>query len=124
RPLAEVPGERTTDLSRKHLVHTEVDSGVITIIGGKLTTYRKMAEDTVDAAVQSAALPAGGARTTRLPLFGAAPRSALPSVEAPPRLVAKYGTEAPRVAALGEVDPALARPLFPACDITVAEVVW
>lgn len=124
RPLVEGPGGRTADLSRRHLILPDADSGVLTVVGGKFTTYRRMAEDAVDAAVRSAALPAGPMRTTRLPLFGAARRAALSAVEAPPRLVAKYGTEAPRVAALGEVDPALARPLFPGCEITAAEVVW
>ena len=42
------PSERTADLSRRHTVSTSA-SGVVTVTGGKLTTYRKMAEDTVDA---------------------------------------------------------------------------
>ncbi|MGW0801380.1 glycerol-3-phosphate dehydrogenase C-terminal domain-containing protein [Streptomyces sp. NPDC002692] len=45
-------------------------------------------------------------------------------MDAPARLVAKYGTEAPRVAALGEVDRAFAAPLFDGTQITAAEVVW
>ncbi|GAB3493768.1 glycerol-3-phosphate dehydrogenase/oxidase [Amycolatopsis cihanbeyliensis] len=122
RPLLAAEGS-SADLSRKHAVLTG-DSGVITIVGGKLTTYRRMAQDAVDAAVRAAALPAGPARTRTLPLVGAARRRDLSVVEAPARLVGKYGTEAPRVAALGEVDRALADPLFPGCEITGAEVVW
>jgi glycerol-3-phosphate dehydrogenase len=45
-------------------------------------------------------------------------------VDAPARLVGKYGTEAPRIAALGEVDPALGERLFIGTEITAAEVVW
>ncbi|SFP45513.1 glycerol-3-phosphate dehydrogenase [Amycolatopsis arida] len=122
RPLLEGTG-RSADLSREHAVLTG-ESGVITVVGGKLTTYRKMAEDAVDTAVAAAGLRVGPCRTSRLPLVGAAPRAALSTVEAPERLVARYGTEAPRVAALGEVDPALAAPLFPGCPVTAAEVVW
>ncbi|WP_199431305.1 glycerol-3-phosphate dehydrogenase/oxidase [Qaidamihabitans albus] len=122
RPLLESKGA-TADLSRKHAVLTD-RAGVITVVGGKLTTYRRMAADAVDAAVRATRLPAGPVRTGRLPLVGAAPRAALATVDAPARLVAKYGTEAPRVAALGMVDPELGRPLFDGCEITAAEVVW
>lgn len=125
RPLVDptTPG-RTADLSRNHAVFTDGGSGVITVVGGKLTTYRKMAEDAVDAAVAAASLPASAARTATLPLLGAARRAELSVVDAPPRLVARYGTEAPRVFALGEVDPELARPLYPGCETIAAEVVW
>ena len=93
------PGDATADLSRTHLLHRS--GAVLTVVGGKLTTYRAMAEETVDAAV---ALLGRGARrsvTARLPLVGAAPRRVLDRVDAPPRLVARYGTEAPQVQALG-----------------------
>ncbi|TKG68388.1 glycerol-3-phosphate dehydrogenase/oxidase [Prauserella endophytica] len=123
RPLLAADGT-TADLSRRHAVLTDPATGVLTVVGGKLTTYRKMAEDAVTAAVRAATLPAGPARTANLPLLGAADRAALSTVEAPPRLVAKYGTEAPRVAALAEVDDELGRPLFPGCEVTGAEVVW
>ncbi|MFK0247529.1 glycerol-3-phosphate dehydrogenase/oxidase [Amycolatopsis azurea] len=122
RPLVE-GGGRSADLSRKHAVVTGTD-GVLTIVGGKLTTYRKMAEDAVDAALKRSGLHAGPSTTSRLPLLGATPRHRLSTVDAPARLVAKYGTEAPRVAALGEVDPELGLPLFGGTEISAAEVVW
>jgi glycerol-3-phosphate dehydrogenase len=114
RPLLEATG-RSADLSRHHAVLT-APNGVITVVGGKLTTYRKMAQDAVDAV----ALPAGPCRTREIPLAGASKSI----VDAPARLVAKYGTEAPTVAALGEVDPELARPVAPGLEVTAAEVVW
>jgi len=123
RPLVEGGGGRSADLSRKHAVVTGAD-GVLTIVGGKLTTYRKMAEDAVDAALKRSGLHAGPSATSRLPLLGATPRHRLSTVDAPARLVAKYGTEAPRVAALGEVDPELGLPLFGGTEISAAEVVW
>ncbi|OXM57436.1 glycerol-3-phosphate dehydrogenase [Amycolatopsis thailandensis] len=123
RPLVEGGGGRSADLSRKHAVVTGSD-GVLTVVGGKLTTYRKMAEDAVDAALKRSGLRAGPSTTPRLPLLGATPRHRLSSVDAPARLVAKYGTEAPRVAALGEVDPELGLPLSAGTEISAAEVVW
>lgn len=123
RPLVEGDGGRSADLSRKHAVVTG-GNGVLTIVGGKLTTYRKMAEDAVDAALKQSGLNAGPSTTSRLPLLGAAPRVRLSTVDAPARLVAKYGTEAPRIAALGEVDPELGLPLFGGTEISAAEVVW
>jgi glycerol-3-phosphate dehydrogenase len=122
RPLVE-GGGRSADLSRKHAVLAGSD-GLLTVVGGKLTTYRRMAEDAVDAAVRLAGLPASPCRTARLPLLGAAPRPELSLVDAAPRLVARYGTEAPRVAALGELDAEFAAPVAPGTEITAAEVVW
>lgn len=124
RPLLDNPGDRTADLSREHAVLTDPATGVVTVVGGKLTTYRVMARDAVDRAVSRAGLRAPESRTARLPLVGSAKRTNLATVDAPRRLVGKYGSEAPRVAALGEVDPELARPLFPGCPVTAAEVVW
>ncbi|EOD60820.1 glycerol-3-phosphate dehydrogenase/oxidase [Amycolatopsis vancoresmycina] len=122
RPLVE-GGGRSADLSRKHAVLAGSD-GLLTVVGGKLTTYRRMAEDAVDAAVRLAGLTAAPCRTARLPLLGAAPRPELSFVDASPRLVARYGTEAPRVAALGELDTEFSTPVGPGTEITAAEVVW
>ncbi|GAA2134169.1 glycerol-3-phosphate dehydrogenase/oxidase [Nocardioides bigeumensis] len=79
----------TADLSRRHAVLTSA-TGVVSVVGGKLTTYRRMAEDAVDAA----GLAADPCRTRTLPLAGAAPRDALASSEAPRRLVRRYGADA------------------------------
>jgi glycerol-3-phosphate dehydrogenase len=93
------PGDATADLSRKHLLRW--DGSVLSVVGGKLTTYRAMAEETVDAVVARLGRGSSRSRTRRLPLVGAAPRAVLDRVEAPARLVARYGTEAPEVVALG-----------------------
>ncbi|MCK9898773.1 glycerol-3-phosphate dehydrogenase [Parafrankia colletiae] len=123
RPLLDGPGGRTADLSRRHTVHTGANR-VITVVGGKLTTYRRMAEDAVDAAVAQANLDAGPCRTSRLPLVGAAPRRALASIPAPRRLVARYGTEAPAVLDLAREDPRLLAPVAAGVDVTGAELVF
>jgi glycerol-3-phosphate dehydrogenase len=114
---------RSADLSRRHEVRVGAD-GVVTIVGGKLTTYRRMARDAVDAAVARGGLLAGPSRTARLPLVGAADRAALAAVAAPRRLVERYGTEAPAVVACAEGDPGLLQPLTPATSVTGAELVF
>lgn len=120
RPLLQADG-RSADLSRHHGV-LHAPNGVVTVVGGKLTTYRKMAQDAVDAAVGSRIPDTPPSRTERLPLVGALPREKLGSIDAPRRLVARYGTEAPRIAALAATDAELARPV--SGEITGAEVVW
>jgi glycerol-3-phosphate dehydrogenase len=65
------PSERTADLSRRHTVRTS-EGGVVTVTGGKLTTYRKMAEDTVDVVLKHMGRRAKGCVTKDLRLRGAA----------------------------------------------------
>ena len=128
RPLLDdhpgaAPGRHTADLSRRHLIHTGRD-GLVTVVGGKLTTYRRMAADAVDAAIAAAGLEAGPCRTRRLGLVGAAPRADLAALAAPRRLVERYGTEAPRVLALAGRDPELLAPVAPGVAVTGAELLF
>jgi glycerol-3-phosphate dehydrogenase len=111
----------TADLSRRHAVLTSPD-GVITVVGGKLTTYRRMARDAVDAALDGRT--AGACRTHRLPLVGAAAPQALARLRGPARLVARYGTEAPAVLGLAGKDPWLAEPVAQGVPVTGAEFVF
>ena len=98
RPLLDAGAGRTSDLSREHAVLTG-PTGLVTVVGGKLTTYRRMAQDAVDAAVAHAGLAAGPCVTATTPLLGAAPRDELARLELPPRLVRRYGTDAALVLA-------------------------
>lgn len=118
RPLLDGGPGRTADLSRKHAVICG-ESGVITVVGGKLTTYRRMAEDAVDAAVRAAKLDVGPCRTRRLPLVGAAPRVRLEAVRAPRRLVDRYGLEAPDVLGMDGAEL-----VGPGLSTTMAEFVF
>jgi glycerol-3-phosphate dehydrogenase len=103
RPLLAGRAEKApADLSRRHTV-LAAPNGVITVVGGKLTTYRRMAQQAVDLAVRRGGLACGPCRTRALPLVGAAPPARLAAVRAPRRLVARYGTEAPAVHAVGEL---------------------
>ncbi|MDF5757867.1 glycerol-3-phosphate dehydrogenase/oxidase [Spongiactinospora sp. TRM90649] len=120
RPLLAAPDGAegaTADLSRRHAVRVS-QTGVVTVVGGKLTTYRRMAEDAVDRAVALRSLQAGPSPTSGLPLVGA-PVGAL---RAPWWLVERYGAEAPAVAELAEADPSLAEPVAP--GVIGAELVW
>ncbi|WP_435972566.1 glycerol-3-phosphate dehydrogenase/oxidase [Streptomyces sp. Qhu_M48] len=125
RPLLDTrdAGGRTADISRRHAVLTSPD-GVVTVVGGKLTTYRRMAQDAVDAAVTAGGVAAGPCRTTSVPLVGAARPRTLAALDVPPRLVHRYGCEAPAVHALGLDDPALAVPVVPGHPVTGAELLW
>ena len=120
RPLVkQAAAGRTADLSRRHTI-TSSASGVITVTGGKLTTYREMAEDTVDAVLERLDRRAK-CRTARLRLTGA-------DGDAPagtdPRLAGRYGSQAPAVRDLIDADPALGEPLVPGLRYVRAEAVF
>ncbi|MGW5879352.1 glycerol-3-phosphate dehydrogenase/oxidase [Nocardiopsis terrae] len=118
RPLLHGDGT-SADLSREHSVSV-APNGTVTVVGGKLTTYRAMAEETVDALVRARRLAAGPCRTREVPLVGAAPHGELDALGAPRHLVARYGAEAVDVVAEAEGDPALLTPVV--CGITPAEL--
>ena len=99
RPLIDTGAGRTADVSRDHAV-IESPIGVISVVGGKLTEYRHMAEDVLDRAVRLRNLTAGPCRTWDLPLVGAPSNpvaTAAATAHLPPSLVARYGAEAPNV---------------------------
>ena len=100
RPLIDAGEGRTSDLSRDHAV-LENDSGMFSIVGGKLTEYRLMAQDVLDRAVSARGLSAGPCRTKDLPLVGAPNDAAAQRVSAamPASLVARYGAESADVIA-------------------------
>ncbi|MBS1697366.1 MAG: glycerol-3-phosphate dehydrogenase/oxidase [Actinobacteria bacterium] len=116
RPLVDTGAAVTSDISRRHLVHV-AEGGFVTVLGGKLTTYRRMAEDAVDLAVALAGLSAGPCRTASLPLVGAIAAPTAPSRA----LDWRYGAEAGLVLARARcADPA--DPVAPGLDVTRAEV--
>ena len=128
RPLLDTGDGETADLSRSHAVLTSPD-GVVTVVGGKLTTYRRMAQDAVDAALRAGAVDAGPCRTHRLPLLGAADRATLARLDADPRLVRRFGTDADLVLrtareATGLGDEELLAPAAPHVPVTLAELVF
>jgi len=114
-------GAPTADLSRRHRV-LRGDHGAVHVVGGKLTTYRRMAQDAVDLAIEHAGLPAGPCVTENVPLVGAAPAAVLARrAEAGIRL-ARYGTEAGVVARMEADHPDLAESIAPGVPISHAEL--
>jgi len=114
RPLLAGASGRTADLSRRHAV-LPGDDGSLTVVGGKLTTYRRMAQDVVDRLTD---VPC---RTAALPLVGAS--GPVPG-GLPPRLVRRYGSEAGEVAELARRDPRLLLPVAPGVPVLGVELVW
>ena len=114
RPLIDAGAGRTADVSREHAV-VESPSGLISVIGGKLTEYRYMAEDVLDRAVALRRLAATQCRTRNLPLVGA-PSNPVVTLKSPAdlpgSLVARFGAEAPNVIAAASCD----RPTEPVAD--------
>jgi glycerol-3-phosphate dehydrogenase len=114
RPLIDTGEGRTADVSREHAV-VESPSGVISVIGGKLTEYRYMAEDVLDRAVTLRGMTTTPCRTRNLPLVGAPsnPVATLRSpADMPGSLVARYGAEAPNVIAAASCE----RPTEPVAE--------
>jgi glycerol-3-phosphate dehydrogenase len=114
RPLLrDASTTRTADLSRRHAVRTS-DSGVITITGGKLTTYRRMAADTIDEVVRIVGTGKRRSPTKHLPLVGAERFEAPGDTNEPSlheHLAGRYGTESTAVLDLLHEDPADGRAL-------------
>ncbi|MGA0793878.1 MAG: FAD-dependent oxidoreductase [Ilumatobacteraceae bacterium] len=115
---------RTADLSRRHKVMVS-DSGMVTITGGKLTTYRKMAEHTVDAALDvmrddgtASDIRAKRCATKRLALRGAT------SHDRDDHLVSRFGTLASSIREMITLDPALGAPLIEGLPYLRAEAVY
>lgn len=139
RPLVAGDSAETTKLSRTHQV-THTAKGLVSVAGGKYTTYRAMARDAIDAAVRDASLAAPGSRTADVVLvgsrrygqLGAAAAEQLVGELATPEanetllrhLVARYGDQAGAVLDVTAHDPALAEPLVPGHAYVRAEVVY
>jgi glycerol-3-phosphate dehydrogenase len=118
RPLvAAGESEETASLSRDHTLQVS-GSGLVTITGGKWTTYRKMAEDTVDHAAIVGGLEPRDCVTKELNIHGFHTH--------PERFgeLAAYGSDAPAVRTLLASDPALSKPLHPRLPVRAGEVVW
>ncbi len=130
RPLVKSASSgRTADLSRRHRV-TPSPSGVTTITGGKLTTYREMAADTIDAVVDQLGDRVSGvgrrSRTRALRLRGADGYEAVRHLGDPvaEHLANRFGGEARTVLAMAEANPELRRPLVPGLPYIRAEAVY
>jgi glycerol-3-phosphate dehydrogenase len=120
RPLAKPEDETkaTREISRNHKILISV-SGLITIIGGKWTTYRRMAQDTIDKAAMLGGLPERACITHHLPVHGF-------RMDVDPTLdpMACYGIHKEDLFAIGEEEPDLAGWLSEKLNIMKAQVAW
>ena len=123
RPLVKAAESgRTADLSRHHALNTS-GSGVISITGGKLTTYREMAQDTIDAVVARLGVKAK-CRTRSLRFLGAKGFREQPAGTAAGHLAHRYGSLVADVQALITADASLGQPLVDGLPYLRAEAVY
>jgi glycerol-3-phosphate dehydrogenase len=119
RPLVRTPGDKgTAALARDHVLMI-AKSNLVTITGGKWTTYRKMAEDTVDAAALVAGLEEHASPTPRLRLHGW-----LKNPAETEGLLSLYGSDAPAVRRVMREQPDWSLPLDPELPYFMGEIVW
>ena len=119
RPLAapKKEGKNTKEISRSHKIIVS-DNGLVTITGGKWTSYRLMAEDTVDKAIEVAKLPARKCVTKKLHIHGYRKNPDLTDH------MYVYGSDEPKILELIKQQPELGEKLSPKYGYTYAEVLW
>jgi glycerol-3-phosphate dehydrogenase len=118
RPLVKSgEGGNTSALSRDHTIHID-SSGLLTITGGKWTTYRHMAEDCVNQAAMLARLPDVDCVTKHLNIHGFHPQANKFGE------LSVYGSDALAIQQLAAQDSVNAEPLHPKLPYTAAEVIW
>lgn len=119
RPLAKPTDKKkaTKEISRGHKLFISV-SGLITIIGGKWTTYRKMAEDTIEKAIMLAGLPERECITRHMPIHG------YRMDFEPDDPLAVYGLEKEALLALSEEEPEMQEYVSEKLKIMKAQIVW
>jgi len=119
RPLVSAPGggeAKTSALSRGHTIHVD-NSGLLSIVGGKWTTYRRMAEDCVDHAIMLGALAETPCVTAELRIHGYQP-------DRDRRPLGVYGSDAAGIRAIAAERAEYAARLHPDLPYIVAEIVW
>jgi len=129
RPLIAEEIARPSAVSREHRI-VESESGLITIVGGKLTTHRVMAEQVIDRAQHKLQSDARNGIASR-PATATAPLTEATEIrlpDVPPRaarhLIDAYGAGAIEVLRLAESDPALAQPIDPGLPYLHAEAIY
>lgn len=117
RPLARNDSTaHTASLSRDHAIHVD-QTGLVTICGGKWTTYRRMAEDCVNEATAIGDLPERNCATQNLKIHGACESTEIPEF-------AVYGSDAVRIRKLIVEDSHLGDRLHAELPYVKAEVIW
>ncbi len=135
RPLISHGEARSSSkLIRDHEVEVERQSGLVSILGGKWTTYRAMAEDAIDAVAQQLRMAVGTCSTRHFPLLGSEEwepgfwQKLVSEYRIPPEtarhLASKFGTRAVEVLELARADSKLAAPVVAGASAIQAEIVY
>ncbi|WP_245924122.1 glycerol-3-phosphate dehydrogenase/oxidase [Niveispirillum cyanobacteriorum] len=120
RPLVKVKGASgTSAVPRDHVLMVS-DSGLVTITGGKWTTYREMAEQTVDAALRVGGFTPTPSPTRELRLHGWTPRDGIDGTDP----LAAYGADAPKVRAVLAEQPGWTAPMHPDLPYALGEAAY
>ncbi len=115
RPLVKSTAKKTAAISRDHSI-VVASSGLISVLGGKWTTYRKMAEDVVNLCMTKASLPRQECRTKELPLHG--------NIEAGSSEKYYYGSDEHSVQQLAVSQKEFNEPLHRELPYVVADIIW
>ena len=119
RPLVRKGGVKTSKLSRDHTIMVSA-SGLVTVTGGKWTTYRRMGQDTIDRACKVASLPTRPSKTLEMKLHG----WTMDSAGAASEWERVYGSDLPMLCALSSEGSTLDALIHPRLPFRMREVVW
>ena len=119
RPLLKAKGsaKQSSARARDYALFVS-DSGLVSITGGKWTTYRLMGEEAIDLAARQARLPHRPSGTRKLLIHGWTPETTVPQPWS------YYGSEANKVVRIAEGDPTLLRRLHPELPCRGVDVLW
>lgn len=117
RPLVKSTARKTAEISRDHSIIVS-DSGLVSILGGKWTTYRKMAVDVINTAAVQGELPYKEPVTKELAIHGAQPTTNYTTADY------YYGTDKAGIDALISNNPGLGTLLHPGLPYTKATIIW
>ncbi|WP_455170349.1 FAD-dependent oxidoreductase [Aegicerativicinus sediminis] len=118
RPLAKPEKEESTkDVSRSHKIN--IDGNLLSIVGGKWTTYRKIGEDVVDSIAKNFSMKCGSSITLSLSIHG----NVKDLIEGPNHLIF-YGSDLPEFLKFQESNPKYSEIIHPKFNFTIGQIVW
>ncbi len=123
RPLVRQKGVSSARLPRNHTILVS-PSGLVTVTGGKWTTYRRMGQDTIDRAAQSCALPERKSTTLAMKLHGWTRDAPLDAKGACGEWEQVYGSDLPKLRELSTQEPGLEELIHPRLPFRRREVIW
>jgi glycerol-3-phosphate dehydrogenase len=122
RPLARPQaGVESKKVSREHSIEVS-DSGLVTVTGGKWTTYRRMADETLEATIEALGLELRQCITEALPLYGFDPKAGVEAGLPDPRMM--YGTDREQLDRIERADRFHAAPMHANLPLTPSEVIF